>query len=546
MELERFYGRESVLSLFKKRVHDLKDGYRQNIAFLGERYIGKSMILKKFINDFDDQDMILIYLDLENKDFNYFYRKFVGSILYDFSKIKGLPLSEDIQILCENVQTSLPQTVKTIRRIHSLVLHGKITEAYREILALPQLVTQESNCFCVLMFDEFHNLGDYAIKDVFQELGKQIMTQKRCLYIVTSSLPGIAKNILSEKLSLLFGDFEIMTIDSFNTETSREFVKFHLDEIKMGDSLCHFLIDFTAGHPLYLKLICRELVNLCAIHKQSEVFQPLLIQAIKNVLFDRWGVLSRHFDLTLSWLCSGKGNLMLANILSTLVDGKQRMRELAHHLEVKQGLITPKVNRLMELGIIFKNRNYYYVKDKLLKYWLKYVYKKRQTSIDLDPEKQKNQFTEELTRAIDNFKLISQKDLSSRIIELFYCFDNDAFDINGRKYKLPIFKEVIPIKIRKTSGEYFDVIHATTSEGNWFIVLKPDMICENDIHAILMESKKIIQKPQRCILISLSNLDENARIRALQEKMWIWNEGELNMLMSLYDKPYIMGSVINC
>ncbi|MCR4338197.1 MAG: hypothetical protein NUV91_10380, partial [Candidatus Omnitrophica bacterium] len=57
---------------------------------------------------------------------------------------------------------------------------------------------------------------------------------------------------------------------------------------------------------------------------------------------------------------------------------------------------------------------------------------------------------------------------------------------------------------------------------------------------IIQEAKKILQKPQKCILIPLSDLDENARLKALQERMWIWNEEELNTLLNFYDKPYIV------
>jgi hypothetical protein len=57
---------------------------------------------------------------------------------------------------------------------------------------------------------------------------------------------------------------------------------------------------------------------------------------------------------------------------------------------------------------------------------------------------------------------------------------------------------------------------------------------------MLKESKKIIQKPQKRILISLCSLDENTRVKALQESMWIWSENELNALLNFYNKPFIV------
>lgn len=67
-----------------------------------------------------------------------------------------------------------------------------------------------------------------------------------------------------------------------------------------------------------------------------------------------------------------------------------------------------------------------------------------------------------------------------------------------------------------------------------------DPFTEGDINALLSESKNMGSKPQRLVVVSLSNLDENARVRALQERMWVWNEQEINSLMHLYDKPYVV------
>ena len=67
-DIDKFFGRKPTLSLLKKRVFDLKEGYRQNIAFLGGQYLGKSIILQKFLTELDDQDIIPIYIDLETGD----------------------------------------------------------------------------------------------------------------------------------------------------------------------------------------------------------------------------------------------------------------------------------------------------------------------------------------------------------------------------------------------------------------------------------------------------------------------------------------------
>jgi hypothetical protein len=310
--------------------------------------------------------------------------------------------------------------------------------------------------------------------------------------------------------------------------------------LTIGDQLRSFLIDFTGGHPLYLHLICQEFVALSAIHKQHAIYVPLLTQAVENVLLNPWGVLSRHFELILDRLSAGKDNQLIPAAFSALSQGKQRLKDLTSAVGGKQSVLSLKINGLMEEGVVAKNGNFYYLKDKLFRYWIKYVFQKRLKVIDLSPEKQKQEFREELNRSIENFNTILRSDLSSRIVDLLSCFDNEALHLNGRRYKLPVFDEITPAKIRGLTGGYFDVIKAASAEGTWFIVLKKESISEADVHAILSESKRLKKKPQRCVLISMGDLDENTRVKALQEKMWIWNEGEINTLLNIYDKPYIL------
>jgi hypothetical protein len=84
------------------------------------------------------------------------------------------------------------------------------------------------------------------------------------------------------------------------------------------------------------------------------------------------------------------------------------------------------------------------------------------------------------------------------------------------------------------------VIRAVNEEGQWLVALKQEPVAESDVHLFLQEVKKMAYKPQKCVLVSLGDMDENTRVRALQERMWIWNQGDINALMTLYDKPNVV------
>lgn len=534
-----FFGRDNVLSLLKRRLVDLKDGYRQNIALLGNQFVGKSTVLLNFITNLDDQDIIFVYLDLENKDFNYFYHKFIGSLLYNYSKAKKLPVYDDLNLLIESTSKFIPYTIEVIKKIQLESVKGKVEDAFLGLLTLPEVFTNETEKFCVLILDEFQNLEELLSPDAFQILGKKIMTQTRCFYLVSSSFPVVARKILSEKLSLLFGNFEILELDHFSQEESCHFIESNLGDLKIGMQLRNFLADFTGGHPLYLNLICQEIINLSAIFKQNEIYMPLLSQAVENTIFSRWGVLSRHFELIIQDLCSTKQNTMVASILISLSNNKNKIQDIANATDIKKAQVSQRLNKLIDQGIVVRNGNFHYFKDKLFKYWIKFIYQKRIKDVELIPDKQKKLFKEDFNRLIDWFNSTTRKDFTTRIVELLHCFDNEAFKLNGRNYRLPFFREVTPMNLKNENIFYFDGVKAVSTDSEWFIIMKKDNFNENDINLIVNECKKNEKRPEKCLMISLAGIEENAKLRALQEKFWIWDQKELNTLLTLFDKPFI-------
>ncbi len=536
---ENFFDRQRILKILNRRVVGLKDGYRQNLALLGKKFIGKSSILKRFVQELADENIIPIYLDLDAKDFYYFFYNTAGQLLYNFLKTKNIPPADDLTVLIEHTKKYLPRTTQLIQKSQHHVAKGKIGEAYRSVLALPEIFTAESGNFCVIILDEFHNFGDWDIPNVFQELGKRIMTQHRCLYIVSSSLPVVAKDILFEKLALLFGNFEIIDVEPFDLQTSRDFIEKNLVGLTMSPVLRDFLIDFCDGHPFYLGYICREILSLSMAHSQKDVYAPLFIQALENTVFNTWGVIRRHFESVVETLSQGRAAQMVTALLVSLADGYMRRQAVVSTVSGKKSLARQRLNKLIELGIVEKNGSFCYLGDRLFKFWVKYVYQKKRKSFRVNLNEERLQFRKELMNLIDNFQRTIQKDIRSRIIDLLSCFDNEAFCMNGRNYKLPVFREVLPIK-EKGCSEGVEIIRAKTEAGVWYILVKESSMNEADINAVLKELRGGRKRLQKGVIISLGELDMNARLKALQEKMWVWSRKEINTLLNLYNKPYII------
>ncbi|MBF0330613.1 MAG: ATP-binding protein [Candidatus Omnitrophica bacterium] len=535
-----FYGRKEILALIRKRVGDLKEGYRQNLALLGSRHVGKSAILQKFIRDIDDHAVMSLYFDLEGRDINYFVMKMARGILYQYAKSKGMPLHETLTALAESLMSAVPGTAKAALEAAILLDKNKLPAAYEAALRLPEILFQETNLFSVIVIDEFHQIDEFGINEPFKVLAERITLQKSSLFIITSSCEDRANRILAERLTLLFGNFELVTVSPFDLKSSQAFIESRSGHLRMGLHLRNFLADFTGGRPLYLDLLLHEIINLAAIHKQPEVYAPLVVQSIESLVFSRWGAISRHFELIIEGVCGGRPNRLVMEILFALVNGTHRAKDLVDLLGVKQAQVTQKLNFLVENDVIERNGTHVHVKDKLFRYWIKYVFQRRIKSIDLEIGSEMRDFKDELARALSQFQVTSRKDLSTRMTELVACFSNELLTLQGHLYRLPAFSEIRPIKIKARSGNFFDVLEAKTEDGIWLLVLRKDPVGEVDIHMVAEEARKMGVRPRRCVIVALSELDDTAKLKALEEHMWIWNEPEVNSLMNLYDQPYIV------
>ena len=72
----------------------------------------------------------------------------------------------------------------------------------------------------------------------------------------------------------------------------------------------------------------------------------------------------------------------------------------------------------------------------------------------------------------------------------------------------------------------------------WFCAIEEGFIDEAKIGIYLEQAKRkdCIKK----ILIALNGIDPNARLKALEAKVWIWDKNTVNELFSLFEKPRVV------
>jgi ABC-type Na+ transport system ATPase subunit NatA len=81
--------RKEILDLLHKRLSDFRDGYRQNVAILGEELIGKTTVLKKFLDGFKEEGLIPIYVEVFPHEYPLFLKRCLNSLLFNYLKARS-------------------------------------------------------------------------------------------------------------------------------------------------------------------------------------------------------------------------------------------------------------------------------------------------------------------------------------------------------------------------------------------------------------------------------------------------------------------------
>jgi hypothetical protein len=72
------------------------------------------------------------------------------------------------------------------------------------------------------------------------------------------------------------------------------------------------------------------------------------------------------------------------------------------------------------------------------------------------------------------------------------------------------------------------------------MAFKQDCLTEDDIAEFAKECKKYRHKLQKKIIIGFRDIEANARLRALEEKILTWDINNLNQILDLYSKPRVI------
>jgi len=139
---------------------------------------------------------------------------------------------------------------------------------------------------------------------------------------------------------------------------------------------------------------------------------------------------------------------------------------------------------------------------------------------------------------VQEFLFNSQKPIPDRVMELLRMFADETIQIERKKFRLAHFREIKPLEFNSRSLK--NGMIGRSSDSLWILAFKYDLVTEEDIIDFVKECKKYRYKLQRKIILAFNDVDTNARLRAMDEKIWTWDINNLNNILDLYYKPRVI------
>ncbi|MBU9889336.1 MAG: AAA family ATPase [Candidatus Omnitrophica bacterium] len=533
-----FLTREAIQARFKKRVEDIESGYRQNVGIIGPSGVGKTRLLSDFFQSLSRHAKLLpVYVNADSMDGRQLMEQWSGAVLSAVWLDRTLNIPRTLSGLLQETEAVIPQTSAAVKALQKSIRQGKNTLAIRELLALSGTLARETGKKVILMIDEFQSLEKLHGTDPFVLLGKQMMLDKDVMYVVTSSAVDRAREIFRDKLSLLFGNFEVLALAPFGFTEMDQYLATRIPAYRWPSDLKRFLFHMTDGEPNYLDYLIHRLESREVLEFPQTVSAAVLLDVFCQELYDRHGRLALLFERQLeqvSHLAKDSGPCIRA--LLALSQGRRKLIPIAAFIMETVADTKKILKRLVQGGRVVKSGSFFHIPDFLFRFWLREVYLKRQGLFFPEERVLRRHLFGELSRVLDLCSRMKDEDPGNMLETLLKEFRNDVVEVDQRKIRCPQLSEMTVLG--HLPHPWLSIL-GRGPQGRWVFYFNTEWVTEGEIEKVLADARRL-RKVQRRTLIALGGMDPNAKLIAQEAKMQLWDLRDFNCLLDLYDFPKIL------
>lgn len=540
-----FFVHSDIRAGIEKRLESFDKGYRQNVGLIGSVGLGKSAILFSLFRSLQYQRRFLpVYVNAQVLDFDHFMDTWMGALLSSVLLTRDLEIPRDLLSIQAAASAHVPKTVEKMQALAKTIRREKTGGHLKELLALPAVLAFETGQKVVLMIDEFQELEKLPSSDPFSVFGRQITVEKNVFYIAASSRPERARAIFRDKLTLLFGNFEVFEMEPFDFKEAFLFLENRLPHLQFSEPQARFLIRMTDGHAMHLEHLADSLEEFYSrrgyreflgVEVRIPVEQEILMMVLHRNLSPGRGRMALAFERKMESLARlAKDSSPYARVLLALSESKRKLPAISASVERKTVETQKILQRLIQEDFVIRQGSFFTLQDPLFRFWLRYVYRASRSIYTPDTLIWEKLLDESLCREFERSEAEESRDLASRVETLFKQFRNDAVYLaRNKKIVLPQFSEVIS----RTAQDRWVLILARNSKVLWACQAAGQKVQEEDVAAFLDEIKRHRKKISCKIMITLQGIEQNARLIAQEANIQLLSLRDFNSLLDLYDLP---------
>jgi len=512
---------EIKLSPLDKRIKNFIQGYRQNIALLGDDTEEISYLLGNYLQLNKSEEIIYIYVTTIYAGKREFFKAIAFSLLSDY-----LHKEDTLDNLINCASSTLTYTTDFIK---ACLKKEKISSL--DALEVINKFINESGGRCVLIVEEFLRLAD-LFEDFYQDFPKFVILQRNCMVVLTASSLKEAQKVLSGELNLLFGNFEKISLNENTSLDNFLYLKHLINPVLPSPFFLSFFVNILGSNIIYYDLIAPLIKNNYQPNDEENSIASVIEEVLclkETYLFQRF---AKRIDLIKSSL---KDFTSAIKLLFSLSEGYLRKKELMS-LEIYDSKeFSSRLQKILDLNYIENLGNIYKIKDSLFSFWLSHVFKLYFFTPILDPRRRTSIYRKKIREEMAIFKEEFFKDKMKKILQLFSSFKNDTVWISKNRYKLPLIERTKIISYPKKD------FHLLVGEGKEIIFagIKEKNANDDDVLDFIEKGTNIKGKKVRKIFISLDSLSPEARLIAKNNKLISWDVNEVNRLLNIYNRSIV-------
>jgi hypothetical protein len=525
-----------IHKLLQRRIQDVAEGFRQNIALMGSPGMGKTSTVLGAIAA-TESPPVIIYCQLRHEPWKLWVQRMVASVLHGVAGFRVEPSigANDLSQLLERAAVVAPDTAHRAAEILQHRSRGPQDRVFRQVLDLMRVACVELKRPGVIVLDEFQRLEDVGVFRPFHDLGKQIMMEQSILYVVTSSQPIHAQRILRERLNLLFGGFEVLTLRGIEAAAANAVVHGAMGDTRFADDFAQFLIWFADGHPWVLgtmgaaaRMVDRSWGQIRTAHmlvelsrQLSEGRQPLALWCAERLHE------IQHVRTSESYLA----------LLSALAGHRSTVRVLAHVTKHTVHETSRQLSRLAEWGLVDRQGEVYIVDNPLWNFWFRHVYQPWRHAAHTTRDAIQQWTLHALEDTWQTYHSRLQQPAIHNFVDLLRRFQDELITIDNRRIRLPTYGHVTFERIGPSA---YRIVAEPPSGAPWVYIVTESRLDEQAVSTFMQETKDTSKRLAQRIVVGLAGCDPAALLLAKASRVWAWEPATISDLERIYRFPALL------